>query len=100
MYWLMTNVLPGFRQFRFPAKLFTFTSLGIAVLAGLGWDRLGERRRTRVTAAMLLLYLLLLTAALLAGVLLESRRNQGEAPSQPDRLNVRSVQCRQQLFEQ
>ena len=69
MYWLMTNVLPGFRQFRFPAKLFTFTSLGVAVLAGLGWDRLGERGRTRVTAAILL-YLLLLTIAVLAGVYL------------------------------
>ena len=25
-YWCLTNLLPGFRQFRFPAKLFTFTA--------------------------------------------------------------------------
>ena len=39
-YWWMTVVLPGFRQFRFPAKLFTFTALGLAALAGIGWDGL------------------------------------------------------------
>ena len=36
----MTTLLPGFRQFRFPAKLFTFTALGLAALAGMGWDGL------------------------------------------------------------
>ena len=40
----MTAVLPGFRQFRFPAKLFTFTALGLAALAGMGWDDLLTRR--------------------------------------------------------
>jgi hypothetical protein len=69
VYWLFTTLLPGFRQFRFPSKLFTFTSLGIAALAGLGWDQLGAGR-TRVTGARLL-FLLLLTAVVLAGVLLE-----------------------------
>ena len=32
----LSTLLPGFRQFRFPAKLFTFTTLGMAALAGLG----------------------------------------------------------------
>src|SRR5262249_26318210 len=39
IYWWMTTVLPGFRQFRFPSKLLTFTSLALAALAGIGWDR-------------------------------------------------------------
>ena len=46
-YWWLTTVLPGFRQFRFPAKLFTFTTLGMAVLAGLGWDRVAAGRAAR-----------------------------------------------------
>ncbi len=50
LYWWMTTVLPGFRQFRFPAKLFTFVAFGIAALAGMGWDSLqlqpGRSRRT------------------------------------------------------
>jgi hypothetical protein len=69
VYWLLTTVLPGFRQFRFPSKLFTFTSLGIAALAGLGWDQL-RAGRTRVMDA-LLLFLLLVTTVVLAGVLLK-----------------------------
>ncbi len=44
IYWWMTTVLPGFRQFRFPSKLFTFTTLGLAALAGIGWDRLTAGR--------------------------------------------------------
>ncbi len=43
-YWWLATALPGFRQFRYPAKLFTFTTLGLGVLAGMGWDRLRERR--------------------------------------------------------
>ena len=56
IYWLMTTFLPGFRQFRYPAKLFTLTSLGLAALAGIGWDALGRggsRRVTLVTALLL-----------------------------------------------
>ena len=33
-YWWLSTVLPGFHQFRFPAKLFTFTTLGLAPLPG------------------------------------------------------------------
>jgi hypothetical protein len=63
VYWLMATILPGFRQFRFPAKLFTFASLGLAALAGLGWDavgRGGSRRVAVVTAVLLGMSLLLL----------------------------------------
>jgi hypothetical protein len=66
VYWWMATILPGFRQFRFPAKLFTFTALGLAALAGLGWDSLragGQRRGTFLFALMLMSSL-----ALLAGV--------------------------------
>jgi hypothetical protein len=43
-YWWLSTILPGFRQFRFPAKLFTFTALGLAALAGIGWDGLAASR--------------------------------------------------------
>jgi hypothetical protein len=67
-YWWLSTLLPGFRQFRFPAKLFTFTSLGLAALAGLGWDRLGRghsRGFTALASSLLVLSLALLAAALL-----------------------------------
>jgi hypothetical protein len=51
-------VLPGFRQFRYPSKLLTFTALGLSGLAGLGWDRMvaptrPERGRGVVLGALL-----------------------------------------------
>ena len=67
-YWWMSTVLPGFRQFRFPSKLLTFTVFGIAVLAGVGWDGLagGACRRPAVPLALIgILSLGLLLAALL-----------------------------------
>ncbi|MFI5456180.1 MAG: YfhO family protein [Isosphaerales bacterium] len=68
-YWWLATVLPGFRQFRFPAKLFTFTALALAALAGLGWDRMCAGR-TRGIAAMLTL-LLLSSLMVFAGVVIE-----------------------------
>jgi hypothetical protein len=55
-YWWLSTVLPGFRQFRFPAKLFTFAAFAMAALAGIGWDLLqeGQRRGARWLAALLL----------------------------------------------
>lgn len=49
LYWAMTTFLPAFRQFRFPSKLMTFSVLGLAALAGLGWDDLirGRSRPVR-----------------------------------------------------
>jgi Bacterial membrane protein YfhO len=66
-YWCLTQVLPGFRQFRFPAKLFTFTSLALAVLVGVGWDRVLAGRAGG--ASIWFFALLALTVAALAGVL-------------------------------
>ena len=68
-YWFLTHLLPAFRQFRFPAKLFTFTTLGLAVLAGVGWDRVVAGRGRG--AAALFFMLLVLTLATLAGVVWE-----------------------------
>ncbi|MDY0165710.1 MAG: hypothetical protein RBS80_04155 [Thermoguttaceae bacterium] len=55
LYWLMTLVLPGYMQFRYPAKLLVVTALAMSVLAARGWDRVlaGRGRRT-----MWLLFLL------------------------------------------
>ena len=56
LYWWMSTLMPGFRQFRFPAKLFTFTAFGIAALAGMGWDSLrNERHRGTLWLAGLIL---------------------------------------------
>ena len=40
VYWTLATLLPGFKQFRFPSKLLTFTVMGLAALAGQGWDGL------------------------------------------------------------
>ncbi len=68
VYWWMTTVLPGFRQFRYPAKLFTFTTFGLAALAGIGWDAL-RNGRNRITPALAALLLVLMTLGLLTAVL-------------------------------
>jgi hypothetical protein len=41
-YGLLSMLLPGFGSFRYPSKLLTFLAVGLAVLAGLGWDRVTE----------------------------------------------------------
>jgi len=65
VYWALSHLLPGFRQFRFPSKLMTFSVLGLAALAGFGWDDLsrGKRRGTiALTAGLLALSVLALAA--------------------------------------
>jgi hypothetical protein len=56
LYWLLATLLPGFLQFRYPAKLYTLTAFSLAALAGVGWDSLQgpEGQRPRALAAMLL----------------------------------------------
>ena len=56
-YWVMAALLPGFGSFRYPAKLLTFTSIAMAALAGIGWDRWHRGGRSRAPAAFLLLSL-------------------------------------------
>ena len=70
IYWLMSAILPGFRQFRFPAKFFTFVCLSLAVLAGMGWDELragGMRRVVTIAALFLAMSLAGLGGVLIAG---------------------------------
>jgi hypothetical protein len=43
VYWTLSTVVPGFRQFRYPAKLFTWTALAVSALAGFGWDHARDR---------------------------------------------------------
>ena len=38
LYWLFTVLLPGYVLFRYPAKLWVITALGISQLSALGWD--------------------------------------------------------------
>jgi hypothetical protein len=66
-YWFMATVLPGFRQFRFPAKLFGFTAVALAALTGLGWDELcaGRSRRVVVSLGIILLSSLAVGAAVI-----------------------------------
>ena len=42
VYGLLSMLLPGFSSFRYPSKLLTFMAVGLAVLAGLGWDHVAE----------------------------------------------------------
>jgi hypothetical protein len=67
LYWWMTQILPGFRQFRYPFKLLVFTMLALSALAGIGWEDLARRplRRTAIGLASFAL----LSAAMLAIVL-------------------------------
>lgn len=67
-YWALSTLLPGFKQFRYPSKLLTFTCFAMAALAGLGWETLlrGESRRlVRLSKGLLGLTLTLLVVSLL-----------------------------------
>lgn len=70
-YGLLSMLLPGFGSFRYPSKLLTFMAVGLAGLAGLGWDRVTEgeaqtRRLRRLGLAGLVVSLVGLVWALVA----------------------------------
>ena len=50
LYWFLASSLPGFRSFRYPGKLFIPAALGLAALAGMGFDGLVEGRRRLASA--------------------------------------------------
>ncbi|WP_435016638.1 hypothetical protein TA3x_004211 [Tundrisphaera sp. TA3] len=65
-YWAMAHALPGFGQFRFPAKAFPIALAGLAGLAGLGWDQLAtgrSGRAARIAAVLLAVTLVGLASA-------------------------------------
>ena len=43
VYWWLSLLFPRYYSFRYPAKLFVVASLGFALLAGMGLQRLGQR---------------------------------------------------------
>ncbi|MBI1321747.1 hypothetical protein GC170_00965 [bacterium] len=68
-YGLMSEVFPGFKTFRYPSKLLTFTSLALGLMAGLAWDRREEekvRRRFRRYGRILAISTLVLAIAAIA----------------------------------
>ena len=67
LYWLMTVLLPGYSQFRYPAKLLGVAALGLSMLAARGWDVAWRERASRLRRLVLGLGLLSLLAALAAG---------------------------------
>jgi hypothetical protein len=67
VYWWLTAILPGFRQFRYPCKFLIFTSLGLAALAGHGWDAISAGQSRRLSP--LLSYLLASSLLLLIAVI-------------------------------
>jgi hypothetical protein len=50
VYWLLIVLLPGYADFRYPAKLLVIAALGLSLLAARGWDDLALLgRRAAVT---------------------------------------------------
>jgi hypothetical protein len=69
VYWWLATMLPGFVQFRYPAKLFTYTALALAALAGVGWDQVGAGRTKR--AILTIGILVVVTGCVLVGITIE-----------------------------
>ena len=69
LYWAMTWLLPGYVLFRYPAKLLVLASLGLSLLAALGWERAwnGWAARLRMAWMTLAVVSLLAAAAVVAG---------------------------------
>jgi hypothetical protein len=68
-YWLLAVIFPGMETFRYPSKLLTIVCLGLAGLAGMGWDQAvqGKARRAWWCAVLGLLATLGAILFLLAG---------------------------------
>lgn len=52
VYWWMTVALPGYIQFRYPAKWLVVASLALCLLAARGWDDAMDRPGRRLPAAL------------------------------------------------
>ena len=72
-YGLLATVLPCLRLFRLPFKLLVFTNLGLAALAGMGWDQVASRQGRGRVVVITAVLLSLTTLSLAAAVSLRSR---------------------------
>jgi membrane protein YfhO len=66
IYWLLTVLLPGYVNFRYPAKWLVVAALGLSILAAGGWDRVQSGGSGRIRPAVLGLGAVSLLGALLA----------------------------------
>jgi hypothetical protein len=65
LYWLMVVFLPGFADFRFPAKLLVPVTCALCLLAAAGFDRLIESPRRRTVRFLAAIAVVSCLAALL-----------------------------------
>jgi len=76
LYWLLVTVLPGYANFRFPAKWLTMMSFALSMLAAIGWQRcwddvqedIRSRLPQKLTTAALVIAAISLVGALLAAL--------------------------------
>ena len=66
VYWLLAVFLPGYVNFRYPAKWLVVAALGLSILAAGGWDRMQSGKSRRIRAALLGLATVSLLGSLLA----------------------------------
>lgn len=68
LYWLITNTIPEYIDFRYPAKWFVLTSLMLALLASRGWDQFIQRL-PQIRKHVYLKLSILVTVFVLIGIL-------------------------------
>ncbi len=84
LYWLMTVLLPGYVQFRYPAKWWVVVSCGLALLAGAGFDATMAKdtpRRFRMMVSLAGVSLVGLVVNVMCGSAWQARLCEGHADS-------------------
>ncbi len=66
LYWWLTMLLPGYIQFRYPAKLFVLASLALSMLAARGWNDLWQTDNRRLFRLLAMIPLVSVAAAIAA----------------------------------
>jgi len=66
VYWFLTVLLPGYVNFRYPAKWLVVAGLGFSILAGRGWDRMLSGDLARIRRVVLAVAAVSLLGALTA----------------------------------
>lgn len=70
LYWFLTVSVPNYVEFRYPAKWWTVTSLGISLLAARGWPLLWSKSRRQTCMRLVVLSLAVLAATAIVRLLL------------------------------